>query len=184
LNDVGILEDFAPSDPDDIPGTVTETEQALVEQGWEQLSSTGAAFQQAASAGTVLIEEAEAFAAGEFQVTNVFDQGGDRWPLLFGNEALDFFAFFHTDHFALVEVAPLVPQRTEPGRAPARPIIDTAEPRQYVYMIRDRGNLRWPAAYITIGSLIIFLMLCYMLHVRDRIVADNRSKKALPAARA
>jgi hypothetical protein len=184
LNSVGILDGFAPSDPTDPVAVVRDTQQALVDAGWTQLSSTGAAFQQAGSAGTVVAEESGAFKAGEFQVTNVFELGGGRWPLLFGNESLDFFAFFHDDHHVLVEVAPLVPQRTEPGRAPARPIIDTTQPRQYVYLVRDVGALRDPAAYITIGSLIVFLMLCYMLHVRDRVVAVNRSKKALPAARA
>lgn len=184
LNQAGVLEGFEATNPDDPQATTVEVQEALVEQGWEQLPSTGAAFQQAASAATVLAEEGGAFEAGQFQVTNVFDQGGDRWPLLFGNESLDFFAFFHDDHYVLVEVAPLVPQRTEPGRAPARPVIDAEAPVQYVYMIRDLGTLRDPAAYITIGSLIVFLMLCYMMHVRDRVVADNRSKKALPAARA
>jgi hypothetical protein len=184
LNDAGILDGFSPSDSDDPVSVVLETEGAIVDAGWEQLPSTGAAFQQAASAATVVAEESGAFEAGTFQVTNVFDQGGERWPLLFNNESLDFLAFFHTDQFALVEVAPVVPQRVEPGRAPARPIVDTSQPRQYVYMERDRGNLRWPAAWITIGSLVVFLMTCYMLHVRDRVVDTNRAKKALPAGRA
>ena len=60
----------------------------------------------------------EAFAAGEFQVVDVFDKGGERYPQLFDG-TLDFLAFCHTPHYVVVEVAPLVPQRTEPGRAPA-----------------------------------------------------------------
>ena len=68
-------------------------------------------------------------------------------------------AFFHDPHYALVETAPLVPQRTEPGRAPARPVIDTTRSHDYVYMIRDLGSKRKPAAIICISSLIIFLIL-------------------------
>ena len=43
------------------------------------------------------------------------------------------------------------------------------------------GSKRVPAAIITITSLIIFLLLCWMLHTRDRRVEENRSAKALPA---
>ena len=94
-------------------------------------------------------------------------------------DKLDFLAFWHDAHFSVVEVAPLVPQRTEPGRAPARPVIDTSRPHEYVYMVRDLGNKRVPAGVITVLSLIIFLILCWLLHRRDRVVAENRA--ALPA---
>ena len=66
--------------------------------------------------GTV---EAEEFAAGEYLSVAVYDRGGERYPKI--NESLDFIAFFHKPRYALVEVAPVIPQRTEPGRAPARP---------------------------------------------------------------
>ena len=45
-------------------------------------------------------------------------------------------------------------------------------------MIRDLGSLREPAAYITIGSTLMFLALCWLLHRRDRIVAENRARTA------
>ncbi len=90
---------------------------------------------------------------------------------------LDFLAFLHEPHYALVEIAPLVEQRDEPGRAPAKPEIDTTRARQYVYMIRDLGAKRKPAGFITIGSLAVFLMLCYLLHTRDRRVLANRSQR-------
>ena len=57
--------------------------------------------------------------AGEFQVVNVFDKGGERYPKLFDGK-LDFLAFFHKPHYAVVEVAPLVEQR-RPSRAVPRP---------------------------------------------------------------
>ena len=119
-------------------------------------------------------------ANGDFQVVNVFDKGGQRQPQLF-NGKVDFLAFLHAPHYSVVEVAPLVRQREEPGRAPAKPEIDTSRPHQYVYMIRDLGAKRKPAGFITVGSLAVFLMLCYLLHSRDRRVLTNRSAKALPA---
>ena len=77
---------------------------------------------------SVFLEESGAFAAGQFTPVAVYDTGGERWPMI--NESLDFFAFRHDPHFVVVEVAPLVETRTEPGRAPdaAGDRRDTAAP--------------------------------------------------------
>jgi hypothetical protein len=137
-------------------------------------------FGQAGSAASVFLEESKAFAAGEFKIMNVFAIGGERYPN-FADGALDFLAFRHAPHYSLVEVAPLELQRTEPGRAPAPPRIDETRQHQYVYMIRDLGAKRQPAGLITIGSLIIFLISCWLLHRRDKRVMINRGQLALPA---
>jgi hypothetical protein len=180
LTDVGAV-----SDPIEVSGTNATSDAAEVSDqlragGWDKLDSALPAYQQAGSAGGVLLEESGAFAAGEFVVVSVYAKGGERWPILFDGK-IDYLAFFHEPHYSLVEIAPLVPQRTEPGRAPARAVIDTERPHEYVYMIRDLGSKRVPAAIVTISSLIIFLLLCWMLHTRDRRVEENRSAKALPA---
>ncbi len=110
----------------------------------------------------------------------MFEKGGERSPQLFGGSA-DFLSFWHKPHFAIVEVAPLVTQRTEPGRAPAKPVIDPTRPHEYVFMVRDLGAVREPAGFITVGSLLVFLVLCYLLHSRDKVVAENKAAKAIPA---
>lgn len=179
LYEVGIL--GAPYEQVEVPSEdAAGVEAALLDSEWIKLDSALPAYQQAGSAGSVLMEESEALAAGEFAVVNVYDKGGERGPS-FWDDRIDFLAFFHEPHYALVEVAPLVPQRSEPGRAPARPVIDTARSHEYVYMIRDLGSKRVPAAIITISSLIIFLITCWLLHRRDRFVAENRAAKAIPA---
>lgn len=171
---------------DPVTSAADPTAQALaignevVSEGWRKLPESAPSYGQAGSAGSVYLEEAGAFAAGEFKVVNVFDKGGQRSPQLFDGK-LDFLAFFHKPHYSVVEVAPLVKQRDEPGRAPAKPEIDTTRGHQYIYMIRDLGAKRKPAGFITVGSLAVFLMLCYLLHTRDRRVLENRSAKALPA---
>ncbi|MEY2740771.1 MAG: hypothetical protein ACO26C_07240 [Ilumatobacteraceae bacterium] len=139
---------------------------ALESEGWILLAESDPRRGQAvASSDAILQNEAEEFAAGDYVSVAVYDRGGDRFPKI--NESLDFVAFFHTPHHALVEVAPVVPQRVEPGRAPARPKIDESQPRRYVYMLRDMGNKRQPAMLITLGSTVIFLALCWVLHRRD-----------------
>ncbi len=178
LHEVGVID--APFTPTDAPSADAVAVQSLLKNTWSQLNSALPSFAQAGSAGSVFLEESGAYAAGEFQVVGVFEKGGERGPT-FWNERIDYLAFFHKPHYALVEVAPLVPQRAEPGRAPARAVIDTSRPHEYVFMIRDMGSKRVPAAIICISSLVIFLTLCWMLHTRDRRVALNRSAKALPA---
>ena len=108
----------------------------------------------------------------------MFDTGGERYPKL--GDSLDFLAFFHKPHYVVVEVAPLEQLRAEPGRAPTPPEIDTTRQHQYVYMVRDLGARRQPAALITLGSTTVFLLLCWMLHRRDRVVAENRSQQLVP----
>jgi hypothetical protein len=43
-------------------------------------------------------------------------------------------------------------------------------------MVRDLGNKRQPAMLITIGSLIIFVILCWLLHRRDLILRENLAR--------
>ncbi|MEP7204254.1 MAG: hypothetical protein ABI894_16700 [Ilumatobacteraceae bacterium] len=180
ITESGALHDPITIDPSsDANSAAITVDEALVNESWKKLDPSVPSFQQAGAAAAVLLEESKAMKNGEFQVVNVFDKGGQRHPQLF-NGKLDFLAFLHKPHYSVVEVAPLVKQRDEPGRAPAKPEIDTARPHSYVYMIRDLGAKRKPAGFITVGSLLVFLMLCYLLHTRDRRVVANRSAKALP----
>lgn len=161
-------------------GQATAVRNELLMEGWESVSESEPAFGQAAAAAGDFLEDTGAFEGGDFQVTGVFQIGGERYPKI--NETLDFVAFFHRPRYALVEVAPLEQLRLEPGRAPTPPQIDPTRQRQYVYMVRDLGARRQPGATLTIGSGIVFLALCWMLHRRDRIVEENRAAPPVPVA--
>lgn len=144
----------------------------LQEEGWRLLSESDPQRGQAvASSDAILQIEAEEFAAGDYLSVAVFDRGGERYPKI--NDALDFVAFFHKPRYALVEVVPVVPQRTEPGRAPARAVADETQEHRYVYMVRDLGAKRQPAIFITFGSGLIFAILCWLLHRRDLALREN-----------
>lgn len=160
-------------------------EAQLLAQGWDRVESSAPEFGQAEASAGVFLEEEEAFGPGEFQVTAVFEVDPPHesaYPKLGPNGEFDQIAFFHKPYYTLVEVAPFEPLLDEPGRAPTAPEIDTERQRQYVYMIRDLGSLREPAAYIAIGSTIMFLALCFLLHRRDRFVAANLERKAVAVA--
>jgi len=161
----------------EVQGDSRKVSSALQSEGWLLLEESDPRRGQAVAASDEIIQrEAEELVAGEYISLAVYDKGGDRWPKI--NEALDFIAFFHKPHFSLVEVAPVVPQRTEPGRAPARPVVDETQPRRYVHMIRDLGTKRQPAIFITIGSTIIFLLLCQILHKRDLNLQQNLKEQS------
>lgn len=186
LYTAGVLEDRPdiPDDADPVTASAAVGDQIL-EQGWSQVASSAPEFGQAQASAELFLEEEGAFEPGEYAVTNVWEvdpPAESAWPKLGRNGEFDQIAFFHKPYYTLVEVAPYEPLLTEPGRAPTAPEIDESRQRQYVYMIRDLGSLREPAAYITIGSTIAFLALCWLLHRRDRFVAENRARKAIPAA--
>jgi len=152
----------------------------LVSEGWNLLGESDPQRGQAvASADEIIQIEAKEFAAGEYASVAVYDKGGERYPKL--GDSIDFFAFKHKPRYAIVEVAPLVTQRAEPGRAPARAEIDVAQPHRYVVMIRDLGARRKPAFLIAFGSGLIFFFLCWILHRREALLLKNLALKT-PAA--
>lgn len=182
LHEAGVLDrpiEFTESD--DSVAAAAGLQQQLDDEGWRRVAESAPEFGQAEAAASVFLEEEGALSAGEFDVTNVYEIGGEAYPKPLGDE-LDQIAFWHHPYYTLVEVAPYVPLRNEPGRAPTPPEIDTSMQRQYVYMVRDLGSLREPAAYICMGSTIVFLALCWVLHRRDRFVAENLNRKALASA--
>lgn len=152
----------------------------LESEGWQLLPEDDRSRGQAIAAADEIIQvESKLYAAGEYEAVAVYKRGGERYPKL--GDSIDFVAFLHKPRYALVEIVPVVPQRAEPGRAPARPVIDDTQPHQYVMMIRDLGSKRQPAALITIGSTILFAIFCWLLHRRDRLVAAHRSGEIVQA---
>ncbi len=186
LHQAGVLDEpIAFTKDDNSLEAAAALDAELAKEGWSKVDSSAPEFGQAQSSAAVFLEEEGALATGEYAVTAVYEidpPDESAYPKLGPNGEFDMFAFFHKPYYTLVEVAPYAPLRTEAGRAPTTPEIDTTQQRQYVYMVRDLGSLREPAAYICIGSTITFLALCFLLHRRDRFVAENLARKAIASA--
>lgn len=178
LVSAGILAE-PPRTTGDVRADVRAISESLQAEGWRLLDESDPERGQAvAFSDEIVLNRAQEFAAGEYVSVAVYDKGGERYPKI--NEAIDFVAFFHKPRYAIVELAPLVPQRVEPARAPARPVIDETQPHRYVYMIRDMGARRQPATLITIGSTLVFLVLCWLMHRREMILRENVGADSLP----
>jgi len=160
------------------PEAAALVKQEFISEGWTPLQESDTQFGQAGSAAGTFLEETNTFAAGEYKVINVFNIGGQRFPK-FGR--FDFLAFWHRPHYVVVEVAPIQQTRNEPGRAPAAAVVDDTRQHQYVYMVRNLGTRRQPAFVLVLGSGIIFLTLCWLLHRRERTLVANRSGPPVPA---
>mgnify|MGYP001826665599 FL=1 len=143
-------------------------------QGWV-LVSTADAGEAQATASAFLVEDPNApyGEPSEFLVLDSFQQGGkperdsdgvfDRvW-----NEVRNTVVFWHPTNTIVVQVQGTLDKEPIPGQAPPFAEIDADAQTVSVVMVRDLGSRRMPAALITVGSLLIFLVLCWMLHARD-----------------
>jgi hypothetical protein len=81
----------------------------------------------------------------------------------------------HPTHYAIVQFQPAEVEEAEPGGAPGQPEIIAGSQTVSAVLVRDIGETRLPAALLTVGSGLIFGLLCVMLHKRDQLVADHRS---------
>lgn len=78
-------------------------------------------------------------------------------------------------HYVVVQFRPAKQVETVAGQAPPPPEPDPNAQVISAVLIRDIGQRRLPAALITLGSGLMFAVLCAMLHQRDRRVAEHRS---------
>lgn len=152
---------------------------------WE-IMNTGEAGEAQSTAGAAILEQ-DGFEFGsqaEFRFLDAFRTGGK--PRL--DRDIDLECTFCADNlrrgwhwvsnaariknpteYSVVQLRALDEQAliVEEGQAPPFPQVDEDAPIVSVVMIRELGNLRYPPALITLGSLLIFTALAYMLHVRD-----------------
>jgi hypothetical protein len=79
----------------------------------------------------------------------------------------------HPPHYAVIQMVPVVPQTAEPGEAPPPPIPNSEQPVLTIVMERNLGNLRMPAALVTIGSALMLGVVCVALHRRDQLTEEH-----------
>jgi len=80
-----------------------------------------------------------------------------------------FYEPFRPPHYVV-----LVDQAVRPtlalGGAPPRPVADNTKPTTYAVVVRDLGSVRQPSLVISISAGLIFLIICDILHRRDKAI--------------
>ena len=156
--------------------------------GWRVVSAGDAGEAQATASAFLTDEEASPFdSAADFIVLDTFDKGGKPerasdgvWDRV-SNEIRNTVIFWHPTRTTVVQVAPTLDKEQIDGQAPPFPEIDPDGQIVSVVMVRDLGSRRLPSALITIGSLVLFVVFCWMLHVRD-LELRRRTAEWDPAA--
>jgi hypothetical protein len=110
--------------------------------------------------------------ASEFMLLNAYEKGGERW----GPFGLDFrpFNVFHKARYLAIQVQKVQAQQAPPGAPAARPAPDPSAQPISVVLLRDLGAKRLYPAVFTISCGILFGLVCYQLHVRDKEAAARR----------
>lgn len=143
---------------------------------WKRLELTDPAVADAQpiADGTLTEGDESVFSeSGEYVVTGAYKKGGED----FGPFGLDFrpFDVFHTPHYLLIEVRPAIEQQPAPGQPPPRPQPDPAAEPVSALLLRDLGAKRLHPAVFTIASALIFGLVTYQLHTRDKELFAARS---------
>ncbi|MCU0273331.1 MAG: hypothetical protein MUE34_08865 [Acidimicrobiales bacterium] len=151
-------------------------------QGWRLLTPAQSGEPQAA-AQEALVEYGIFGAEDPFLFIDAYTKGGkprlpadpNRWDRIrhwITNSA----RVVHPPRYAVVQFRSAhVAFEAVPGEAPPALEFDEEAPVISVVMLRDLGHRRLNSALVTIGSAIIFAVLCYMLHVRDQEVSRRRT---------
>lgn len=168
--------------PDFVESQIGDTIPDL--RGWEILSTADAGEVQSTAGAAILEEDGFSFETqNEFKFLDAFRIGGkprldrdisdcvfceDRWErtwLWISNS----FRIKNPPEYAVVQLQAIDEEAliVEEGQAPPFPTVDEDAPIISVVLIRDLGNLRFPPAMVTLGSLLIFTALAWLLHVRD-----------------
>jgi len=104
-----------------------------------------------------------------------FRRGGNNWIFTIRKHH---FYLFHSVHYDVVQVRPVISPLGGPGGAPPKAAPDPSQPVTSVVMVRDLGSVRFPPFLLGCGALMIFLVDCYVLHRRDKEIMALRQQPA------
>jgi hypothetical protein len=155
--------------------------------GWEILPESNPSFGEAKAAVDAYFaanpdEELDIDGASKYVTVYSFERGGkeslpddpSRIDRITHELKTTFWQVQHPPHYAIIQVQRVIDQETLPGQPPPLPEANERTPVVSVIMERDLGDVRFPAAMLTIASGAMFFVLCLALHRRDQLVAQNR----------
>ncbi len=168
----------------EIQGDLGQTDSELLAsfpQGWEELDLTDPAVADALPVSDGQLTGGEE-GGGRFQSSADYlpvaalEKGGETYGP-FGVLNFRPLNLFHKPHYLIIQVQAVEPQVAVPGAAPPRPRVDPNATPASVVMVRDLGSLRLNPAVFTIASALLFGLLVYQLHTRDKELMALQAKQ-------
>ena len=168
----------------EIQGDLGQTDSELLAsfpQGWEELELTDPAVADALPVSDGQLTGGEE-GGGRFQSSADYlpvpalEKGGETYGP-FGILNFRPLNLFHKTHYLIIQVQAVEPQEAIPGAAPPRPRVDPNATPASVVMVRDLGSLRLNPAVFTIASTLLFGLLVYQLHTRDKELMALQAKQ-------
>lgn len=141
--------------------------------------------------------------ATEYTTVGAWQRGGKKFPLFYKKEKsdnnifrkglagfADMFAFKHTPNWFVVQVQPVIKQEIVRNGQTLMEVVrnddgtpkqDMSKPMVSVLLERDLGSKRLPGFVLFLSSGVLLLILCMVLHSRDKQVMSEM--KALPSGK-
>jgi hypothetical protein len=162
-----------------VQGDLGQAESEILEgfpRGWEELDLADPAVADALPVSDAELTEGLFEASGDYLPVAALEKGGETYgPFgVFNFRPLN---LFHKPHYLIIQVQAVVEQETIPGAAPPRPRVDPNATPAAVVMVRDLGSLRLNPAIFTIASSLLFGLLIYQLHTRDKELMALQAKQ-------
>jgi hypothetical protein len=142
--------------------------------GWRKLETTSPAVADALPvAETKLVGKGAPFqSSSDFIVTGAYEKGGEKYgPLGLDFRPLD---LFHKPRYLVIQVQKAVKPPIVAGQPPPKATADTSAGIVSVVMVRDLGSVRLRPALVCLFSAIVFGVLVFLLHVRDKELVAGR----------
>jgi hypothetical protein len=121
-------------------------------------------------------------ATTDYFYLGAYEKGANSACLFAINRHKIYLPFTRPPHLTVLVLQPVIPvPATTTGVAPkARP--DTTKPRTFVILERNLGSVRQPQLIVAIVSGIVFLILCDVLHRRDKEIWARQAAEREAAA--
>jgi hypothetical protein len=145
-------------------------------RGWEELELTDPAVADALPVSDAELTEGFFESPGDYLPVAALEKGGETYGP-FGVLNFRPLNLWHKPHYLIIQVQGVVVQETIPGAAPPRPRVDPNATPVAVVMVRDLGSLRLNPAVFTIASGLLFGLLVYQLHTRDKELMARKAKE-------
>ena len=112
--------------------------------------------------------------ATEYIYIDGYEKGADGGCLFAINRHKVYLPLSRGAHFVVLRVLPVLPTLNT-GGAPPTPQPDKTQAYTYVVLSRDLGSVRQPQALLAISMGLTFLVICYLLHTREKEAMEKEA---------